>query len=56
MFIISFWHDDVKQERERSSMIKTILFDLDGTLMHMDQDLFIHEYFKLIAGYFAERG
>ena len=37
-------------------MIKAILFDLDGTLMHMDQDLFIHKYFKLIAGYFAARG
>lgn len=37
-------------------MIKTILFDLDATLIHLDQDRFLHAYFKRIAAYFAERG
>lgn len=37
-------------------MIKTILFDLDGTLLDMDQDTFLRAYFKKIAGYFAVRG
>lgn len=30
-------------------MIDTILFDLDGTLLPMDQDYFIENYFKIIA-------
>lgn len=29
--------------------IKTILFDLDGTLLPMDQDKFVEKYFKLMA-------
>ena len=37
-------------------MIKAVLFDLDGTLIHMDQDGFLHAYFRRIAMYFAERG
>ena len=30
-------------------MIQTVLFDLDGTLLPMDQDEFVHEYFSLLA-------
>lgn len=30
-------------------MINTVLFDLDGTLLQMDTDLFIRKYFVLIA-------
>ena len=30
-------------------MIKAILFDLDGTLLPMDQDTFIKAYFGLLA-------
>lgn len=30
-------------------MIKNILFDLDGTLLPMDQDLFVEKYFKALA-------
>lgn len=30
-------------------MIKTILFDLDGTLLPMDQDVFVKTYFKRLA-------
>ena len=37
-------------------MIRAILFDLDGTLLDMDQDAFLRAYFKKIAGYFAVRG
>lgn len=29
--------------------ITTILFDLDGTLLPMDQDVFVTSYFKLLA-------
>lgn len=29
--------------------IKAVLFDLDGTLLPMDQDLFIKEYFRTLA-------
>ena len=29
--------------------VKTVLFDLDGTLLPMDQDLFVKTYFKLLA-------
>lgn len=37
-------------------MIKAVLFDLDGTLIHMDQDEFLKHYFHLITTYFAKRG
>ncbi len=30
-------------------MIKAILFDLDGTLLPMDQENFTTSYFKLLA-------
>ncbi len=30
-------------------MLKTILFDLDGTLLPMDQDEFIRDYFQRLA-------
>lgn len=33
-------------------MIKTILFDLDGTLLPMDVDQFMHLYFKEMAKHF----
>ena len=37
-------------------MIKAILFDLDGTLLPMDQDAFTKRYFKLLAAKLAPRG
>lgn len=37
-------------------MISTVLFDLDGTLLPMDQDRFINEYFKSLAVYMAQYG
>lgn len=41
-------------------MIKAILFDLDGTLLSMDQEKFTEEYFRALSnamekhGYFPE--
>lgn len=35
--------------------IKAILFDLDGTLLSMDQDVFVKTYFGLLAKHLAPR-
>ena len=37
-------------------MLKAVLFDLDGTLLPMDQDAFTKYYFKLLVGTIASRG
>ena len=37
-------------------MIDTVLFDLDGTLLSMDQDEFIKAYFGLLAQFTAAQG
>ena len=37
-------------------MIKTVLFDLDGTLLPMDQDEFVKTYFGLLAKHLAGHG
>ncbi|MDO9535946.1 MAG: HAD family hydrolase [Bacillota bacterium] len=34
-------------------MFKTILFDLDGTLLDIDMDVFIPKYFKMISAKFS---
>lgn len=34
-------------------MIKAILFDLDGTLLNVDMDIFIKSYLKKLSSYFA---
>lgn len=36
--------------------INTVLFDLDGTLLPMDQDKFVQAYFKLLSARLAPRG
>ena len=36
--------------------IKLVLFDLDGTLLPMDQDLFVGTYFKLLSKKMTEHG
>ncbi|MBO7385815.1 MAG: HAD family hydrolase [Clostridia bacterium] len=36
--------------------IKAVLFDLDGTMLPMDQDAFTQGYFKLLARHLAPRG
>ena len=38
------------------SKITTVLFDLDGTLLPMDQDVFIKTYFSRVAAKMAPRG
>ena len=37
-------------------MIKTVLFDLDGTLLRMDQDAFIKLYFQGLATHMSPYG
>lgn len=37
-------------------MIKAVLFDLDGTLLPMDQEVFVKTYFGLLAKRLAVRG
>ena len=37
-------------------MLTTILFDLDGTLLPMDQDLFVKTYLGLLARKMAPEG
>ena len=36
--------------------ITTVLFDLDGTLLPMDQDVFVKDYFSRIAAKVAPAG
>ncbi len=36
--------------------LKAILFDLDGTLLPVDQDVFTKQYFKLLAGKMSNYG
>ena len=36
--------------------IKAVLFDLDGSLLPMNQDKFINKYFKLISAYLYSHG
>lgn len=37
-------------------MVKAVFFDLDGTLLPMDQDLFVKDYFTRMAAYLAPMG
>ena len=39
-----------------SAKLKMVLFDLDGTLLPMDMDVFTRGYFKLLAKKAAPRG
>lgn len=45
-----------KTEGMEKMTISTILFDLDGTLLPMDQDQFTRDYFRLLAKKLAPRG
>ena len=36
--------------------MKTVMFDLDGTLLPMDQDVFVNGYFKFLAAKMAPHG
>ncbi len=37
-------------------MLNTVLFDLDGTLLPLDQDIFIEKYFSMLAMTMAQKG
>ena len=37
-------------------MMDTVLFDLDGTLLPLDQDVFIEKYFSMLAMTMAKKG
>ena len=37
-------------------MLNTVLFDLDGTLLPLDQDVFIEKYFSMLAMTMAQKG
>jgi len=37
-------------------MVRTILFDLDGTLLPMDQDVFLQDYFGRLTSRLAQHG
>ena len=39
-----------------SHVITTVLFDLDGTLLPMDQDVFVHAYFQELSAKLAPYG
>jgi len=36
-------------------MFKAILFDLDGTLLPLDLEVFVHQYFEALAPFFAHK-
>jgi phosphoglycolate phosphatase-like HAD superfamily hydrolase len=36
--------------------MRTILFDLDGTLLPMNQNVFVNDYFRRMAAYCAPYG
>ena len=44
------------REENISMSITTVLFDLDGTLLPMDQDVFVKDYFSRIATKVAPAG
>ena len=41
---------------QENAKIKAVLFDLDGTLLPMDQDEFVKAYFKLLAARMMPKG
>ncbi len=43
-------------ERKEELMFEAVFFDLDGTLLPMDQDAFVEGYFGLLAGKMAPYG
>ena len=45
-----------KNTADKNSSVKVILFDLDGTLLPMDQDIFVKTYFGLLAKKMAPYG
>lgn len=63
VLIITYRIEKVNRDKQEMNikskeivMIKTILFDLDGTLLPMDQDAFSKAYFKHLSEYLAPYG
>ena len=48
--------DGLKERGYIGMSIKAVLFDLDGTLLKMDQDEFVKTYFKYLAIHLSPRG
>ena len=48
--------DGLKERGYSGMSIKAVLFDLDGTLLKMDQDEFVKTYFKYLAIHLSPRG
>ena len=44
------------ERNEKTTMITTILFDMDGTLLPMDQENFTKGYFRELVRKFAPYG
>lgn len=51
-----YFGENIFARKEQAAPIKTVLFDLDGTLLPMDQDQFVNSYFKALAGKLAPLG
>ena len=59
--MILFWKIDILRQSQKKGKrlrmsIKAVLFDLDGTLLKMDQEEFAKIYFKYLAKHLAKRG
>lgn len=53
---IIVYHINVQLSRGDCKMLKAILFDLDGTLLPMDQELFTKAYFRCLSEYLVPFG
>ena len=53
---IIVYHINVKLSRGDCKMLKAILFDPDGTLLPMDQELFTKAYFRCLSEYLVPFG
>lgn len=49
-------YNHLQYYQEKSVVMKAILFDLDGTLLPMDQELFVKAYLKRLAGFMMPHG
>jgi FMN phosphatase YigB (HAD superfamily) len=53
---IELLYNDTVKHSEDSMKIKAVLFDLDGTLLPMDQDTFIKAYLGGLVGLLSPHG
>lgn len=45
-----FFGEKLFSAKTQEPSVKTVLFDLDGTLLPMDQEKFVNSYFQMLAG------